>query len=150
MPSIDRERRVINDPNAPLPTKIAAAAVLWALIDDAKDVLEAFKASVRTVAVATGQTTVTLNGDGMSQCKVVLPGPSLKLNEDFREVTSRNVLGHYFDVLFETKVQLRNGDPSFIATFPAIVTNHMATVTTLVPSTPRVSLKSLAGVEEVK
>lgn len=148
--NIDQERRVINDPNAPLPAKIAAAAVLWELIDSATKALEPFKAEVRVAAQASRGPVVTFNGDGMSQCKVVLPGPTLRLTEDFNEDAARKALGPFYDSLFETKVQLRNPDPTHIASFPPNVTSYIATVTTLVPSTPRVSLRSLSGVEEVK
>lgn len=149
-PNIDQERRVINDPNAPLPAKIAAAAVLWELIDAATKALEPFKTEVRAAAGAMGQPVVSFNGTGMSQCKVVLPGPTLRLTEEFNEETARRILGGHFDSLFETKVQLRNNDPAYIATFPPNVTNYIANVTTLTPSTPRVSLRSLSGVDEVK
>ncbi len=149
-PNIDQERRVINDPNAPLPAKIAAAAVLWELIELATKALEPFKNEVRAVAVATGQPVVTLNGNGMSQCKVVLPGPSLRLNDGVTEEGELTALGDLFPVIYETKLTLRNASPAFIAPFPPNIINHIATVTTLVPSTPRVSLRSLSGVEEVK
>lgn len=149
-PNIDQERRVINDPNAPLPAKIAAAAVLWELIDAATKALEPFKTEVRAAAVAMGQPVVSFNGHGMSQCKVVLPGPTLRLTDDFNVDAARKGVGLFFDNLFETKVQLRNNDPAYIATFPPNVTNYMASVTSLVPSTPRVSLRSLSGVEEIK
>jgi hypothetical protein len=149
-PNIDPERRVINDPNAPISDKIAAAAVLWELIDAATKALEPFKAEVRAVAVSSGQPVVTLNGTGMSQCKVVVPGPTLRLTEEFSVDGARRATGSFFDNIFDTKVTLRNPDPSYIATFPANVTVYVTNVTTLVPSTPRVSLRSLSGVEEIK
>ena len=149
-PNIDEQQRVINDPNAPLPAKIAAAAILWDLIDRATKVLEPFKAEVRAVAVATGQPVVSLNGTGMSQCKVVLPGPTLRLTDEFNVDAARKAVGGFYDNLFDTKVQLHNPDPSYVATFPTNVVVYINNVTTLVPSTPRVSLRSLSGVEEIK
>jgi hypothetical protein len=149
-PNIENERRVINDPNAPLPAKIAAAAVLWELIDAATKALEPFKTEVRAAAVATGQPVVSFNGTGMSQCKVVLPGPTLRLTDDFDPDEARKAVGFFFDNLFETRINLRNTDPAYTATFPPNITNYIAKVTTLIPSTPRVSLRSLSGVEEIK
>lgn len=149
-PNIDQQRRVINDPNAPLPAKIAAAAELWELIDSATKALEPFKTEVRAAAVAHGQPVVSFNGTGMSQCKVVLPGPTLRLTDDFNVDAARKALGSSFDNLFETKVQLRSVDPTYVASFPPYIALYMASVTTLVPSTPRVSLRSLSGVEEIK
>lgn len=149
-PNIDHERRIINDPNAPLPAKIAAAAVLWELIDSASKALEPFKTEVRAVALVSRAPVVTLNGDGMSQCKVVFPGPTLKLNDGVTEEGERAVLGELFPALYEVRLQLRNNNPDFVASFPPNVSKHIATVTTLIPSTPRVSLRSLSGVEEIK
>lgn len=149
-PNIDQQRRVINDPNAPLSSKIAAAAELWELIDSATKALEPFKNEVRAVALATGQPVVTLNGIGMSQCKVVLPGPTLRLNDGVTAYDELTALGDMFPVIYETKLMLRNASPAFIASFPPDITTHIASVTTLVPSTPRVSLRSLSGVEEIK
>ena len=55
-PNIDQERRVINDPNAPLSAKIAAAAVLWELINSATKALSLELASrgVTVNAIAPG------------------------------------------------------------------------------------------------
>lgn len=149
-PNIDQQRRVINDPDAPLPAKIAAAAELWELIDSATKALEPFKAEVRAAAVATGQPVVSFNGTGMTQCKVVLPGPTLRLNDNFVEEAARKALGSFFDNLFEVRAHLGVTDPTYVATFPPNVTTYMAKITTLVPSTPRVSLRALSGVEEVQ
>lgn len=150
LPNIDQETRVINDPSAPLPDKIAAAAVLWDFIDRSTKVLERFKAEVRVAAAESKLPVVTLNGTGMSQCKVVFPGPTLKLNDPFDAAAARRVLGPFFDPIFETHVTLRSNDPNTITPFPPNVAVYMAGVTTLVPSTPRVSLKMLPGVEEVR
>jgi len=149
-PNIDQERRVINDPNATFASKVAAAATLWELVESATKALNPFKTEVRALAVATGLPVASFNGEGMSQCRVVLPGPTLRLTEGFNPDDARKALGPLFDTLFETKVQLRHADPGFVATLPPNITTYMASVTELVPSTPRVSLRSLSGVEEVK
>lgn len=150
MHHIAQETAVLTDPNAPLPAKIAAAAILWELIDECQKALEPFKQEVRAVALADGRTTVTLDGEGMSQCKVVVPGPSLRLQEGVTEASERAALGELFGTAYEVKLALRNTSPAFAATLPPAVQTHLATVTTLVANTPRVSLRTLPGVEQVK
>lgn len=147
---ITRHRRVINDPNATIAAKIAVAAELWELINLATATLEPFKAEVRSIATPMGQPTVTLNGDGMTQCRVVLPGPTLKLNEGLDETQERLTLGEWFSPIYEVRLQLRSPNPNQFTTFPPWVGAHMATITTLTPSTPRVSLRHLLGVEEIR
>lgn len=150
MNHIARETAVLNDPSATLPSKIAAAAILWELIEECQRALEPFKQEVRAVAVADGRPTVTLDGAGLSQCKVVVPGPSLRLREGLSVEGERAALGELFDLVYEVKLNLRSTSPTAVATYPASVQAHLATVASLVPNTPRVSLKTLTGVEEVK
>ena len=149
-PNIDEQVRTIHDPQAPTSAKIAAAAVLWNLIEQANAAMEFFKAGLRPIAVATGKPVVTLNGDGMSQCKVVLPGPTLRLNSDLTVEGERAALGDLFNTLYEVRLVLRDATAEFIGTFPPHVRQHFTTVATLVPSTPRVSLRALPGVEEIR
>jgi len=150
MLDITAQTATINDPSAPMPAKIAAAAILWETIEQCEKVLETFKRDVRAVAVATGRPTVTLDGAGLSQCKVVVPGPSLRLREGLSVEGQRAALGELFDLVYEVKLNLRSTSPTAVATYPASVQAHLATVASLVPNTPRVSLKTLTGVEEVK
>lgn len=147
---ISPELNVLTDTNAPLAAKVAAAAELWSLIDSCEAALEAFKKEVRGLALATGKPVVNFEGDGLSQCKVVVPGPSLKLSATATVESERAALGELFNALYEVKLALRKADPAFISTFPLSVQAHIATVTTLVENTPRVSLKSLPGVTPVK
>jgi hypothetical protein len=146
---IAQETAVLNDPNASLPAKIAAAAILWELIEECHRTLEPFKRDVRAVAVADGRPTVTLDGEGMSQCKVVVPGPSLRLREGVTEAEERLALGELFGAVYEVKLVLRSTSPAVVANLPVSAQAHLATVTDLVPNTPRVSLKALPGVTPV-
>lgn len=141
---------VINDNTAALTAKVAAAARLWTCIEECEAALEPFKREVRDAAVATGKPTVTLDGEGLTQCKVVVPGPSLKLTPAATVEGERAALGELFNAIYEVKLSLRKADPTFLATFPPSVQAHVSSVTTLVESTPRVSLKSLPGVSPVK
>lgn len=140
---------VINDTNAPLAAKVAAAAALWALIESAQEALEPFKGEVRALALAAGKSVLTLDGDGLTQAKVVVPGPSLKLTAAATVDGEKAALGDLFNAVYEVKLGLRKADPNFIGTFPPEVQAHLATVTDLVANTPRVSLKSLPGVTPV-
>jgi hypothetical protein len=139
----------LNDTAAPITAKVAAAAALWALIESAQEALEPFKREVRALAVASGESVVTLDGDGLTQAKVVVPGPSLKLTPAATVEGERLALGVLFNSIYEVKLSLRKADPTFIGTFPPEVQAHLAGVTDLVPNTPRVSLKSLPGVTPV-
>lgn len=147
---IHAQTSVINDPNAPLTAKVAAAAVLWSTIEACEAALEPFKREVRALAVATGKPVATFDGDGLSQAKVVVPGPSLKLSPAATVEGERAALGELFNAIYEVKLSLRKADPTFLATFPPAVQSHVSMVTTLVENTPRVSLKSLPGVTPVK
>lgn len=151
MDSVDitAQTAVINDPSATVPAKIEAAAALWDLIGRCEAALEPFKREVRNLATATGKPTVTLDGAGLTQCKVVVPAPSLKLNPGVTVEGERAALGELFNAVYEVKLSLRKADPAFIATFPASVQSHVSAVTTLVENTPRVSLKTLPGVTDV-
>ena len=146
---IASEIQVINDSAATLAAKIAAAATLWNLIEVCEAALKPFKDEVRLVAQQDGKPSVTFNGDGMTQCKVVLPGPTLKLKDGLSVEGERNALGELFNTVYEVKIALRNASPAFIATFPHFVQAHIGAVATVVASTPRVSLKILPGVVEV-
>jgi hypothetical protein len=126
------EVAIINDPNASIGDKVDAAAKLWQLI------------------VASGQTSITINGNGLSQCKVTVPKPFLKLEDGLTVDDERTALGELFDAIYEVKLQLHKNDPTFLATFPQSVQAHMAGVTTFATNTPRVSLRTLPGVEEIK
>jgi hypothetical protein len=150
MLDITAQTATINDPSAPMPAKIAAAAILWETIEQCEKVLETFKRDVRAVAVATGRPTVTLDGEGMSQCKVIVPGPSLRLREGTTEAGEREALGELFGTVYEVKLCLRSTSPMALSHLPPAVQAHLATVTDLVANTPRVSLKVLPGVEEVR
>lgn len=137
---------LINDPAAPLASKVAAASALWNAIEACQEALEPFKREVRALAVASGKSTVTFDGDGLTQAKVVVPGPSLKLTPAATVDGEKAALGDLFDAIYEVKLSLRKADPTFLACFPPAVQAHVASVADLVPSTPRVSLKSLPGV----
>jgi hypothetical protein len=149
--NITHEAKILRDESAPLDTRVLAAAKLWNLIDACEAALKPFMESIRTLAseTANGATTVTFEGAGLSQCKVVLPGPSIKLREGLSVEGERNALGELFNTVYEVKLSLRNASPAFIATLPLSVQTHLAGVTALVPATPRVSLKLLEGVEQV-
>jgi hypothetical protein len=149
--NISHEANILRDESAPLPARVLAAAKLWNLIDACEAALKPFKESVRTLAseTANGATTVTFEGEGLSQCKVVLPGPSIKLREGLSVEGERHALGELFNTVYEVKLSLRNASAAFIATLPLSVQTHLAGVTSLVPATPRVSLKLLEGVEQV-
>lgn len=149
MNHIALETAVLNNPNAALPDRIAAAAALWGLIEECEGALKPFKDEVRAMALAAGTTTLTLNGTGMCQCKVVVPGASLKLREGLSVEGERASLGELFGTVFEVKLALRSTSPAVAATLPPAAQAHLATVTSLVANTPRVSLKVLTGVEEL-
>lgn len=149
MNHIALETAVLNNPNAHLPDRIAAAAALWGLIEECEAALKPFKDEVRALALAAGTTTLTLNGTGMCQCKVVVPGASLKLREGLSVEGERAALGELFGTVFEVKLALRSTSPAVAATLPPAAQAHLATVTSLVANTPRVSLKVLPGVEEL-
>lgn len=149
MTDISAKTEIINRPDAPLPAKVAAAAELWTLIERCQESLEIFKQEVRKLAVTSGKTSVTFDGEGLTQAKVVVPGPSLKLIPGVTVESERDALGELFDAIYEVKLQLRKADPTFLATFPPNVRRHISTVTTLVTNPPRVSLKSLPGVSQV-
>jgi hypothetical protein len=146
---IQNEVAIIDDPKATLPVKVAAAARLWALIDDAAAALENFKDHVRVLALKEHKDTVIFDGEGLTQCKVVCPRSTLKLKDGLDVDTERKALGDLFDVLFEVKLNLRDTDPDFVSNFPVPVQRHIASVTDLVTNKPRVSLKSLPGVSEM-
>lgn len=146
---IASEIQVINDSAATLAAKIAAAATLWNLIEECEAAIKPFKDEVRLVAQQEGKPSVTFNGDGMTQCKVVLPGPTIKLKDGLSVEGERQALGELFNAVYEVKLSLRNASAAFIATLPLSVQTHLGYVATLVNSTPRVSLKSLPGVVEV-
>lgn len=139
----------LNDTSTPITAKVAAAAALWALIESAQEALEPFKREVRALAVASGESVLTLDGDGLTQAKVVVPGPSLKLTPAATVDGERHALGESFNTVYEVKLSLRNASAAVIATLPLSVQTHLAGVTSLVPATPRVSLKSLPGVTPV-
>lgn len=148
--NITHEANILRDESAPLPARVLAAAKLWNLIDACEAALKPFKESVRTLASETANgTTVTFEGEGLSQCKVVLPGPSIKLREGLSVEGERDALGESFNTVYEVKLSLRNASAAFIATLPLSVQTHLAGVTSLVPATPRVSFKLLEGVEQV-
>jgi len=140
---------IINDTCAPFSVKVAAAAALWNVIESAGAALEPFKREVRDLAVASGKSTLTIDGDGLTQCKVVVPGPSLKLTPAATVDGEKAALGDLFNAIYEVKLSLRKADPTFLATFPPEVQAHVTGVTDLVANTPRVSLKSLPGVTPV-
>jgi hypothetical protein len=148
--TIENETKILNDPSTTLAQRVAAAAKLWTLIEACESALEPFKREVRDLAVAAGKPTVTIDGEGLTQCKVVVPGPSLKLTASATVDGEKAALGDLFNAIYEVKLSLRKADPAFLATFPPAIQGHIASVTTLVGNTPRVSLKSLPGVEPVK
>ena len=152
--SIENETKVINDAGATLQAKIAAAAKLWTLIEECQKALEPFKREMRDLALQAGANaplpfTCTLDGEGLTQCKVVIPAPSLKLVDGLTVDGERAALGDLFNAVYEVRLALRKPDPKFIATFPDKVRAHVATVSTIVDNRPRVSLRSLPGVESV-
>jgi hypothetical protein len=147
---ITGQTAILTNPDAPVAAKIAAAAALWDAIERAEEALKPFKDTMRTLAVAEGKPSVTFNGEGLSQCKVVVPGPSLRLNDGITVEAARADLGPLFDLVYEVKLNLRSQSPAVVSTYPAAAQVHLATVTSIVPSTPRVSLKVLPGVEEIR
>lgn len=149
-PLIAQEVATINDPKASIEAKVDAAAKLWQLAEDCDVALKGFKIAVRAVARTSNQSVFVINGNGMAQCRVVTPPPALKLNEDLTIENERLALGVVFDGVYEVKLQLRKTDPAFLAAFPQWVQAHMAKVTSLVINVPRVSLKSMPGVESVQ
>ena len=150
MNHIALENAVLRNTSATLGDRIAAASALWELIEECEAALKPFKDEVRAMAVAAGNPTMTINGTGMCQCKVVVPGASLKLREGLSVEGERAALGELFGTVFEVKLALRSTSPAVAATLPPAAQAHLATVTSLVANTPRVSLKVLLGVEEVK
>jgi len=146
---IDSEVTILGDRYATITAKIAAAARLWSLIEECQTAVEPFKAEVRDLAQKQNQPTVTLDGDGLSQCKVVFQRPSLVVKPGLTVEDERAALGDLFGVIFEVKLTLKNVDPAFIADFPKPVRDHISSVTTLVVNTPRVSLKSMPNVTDV-
>lgn len=149
-PIVTEASAIVNDPNASLPDKVAAAAKLWALVEECQTVLESFKIIARAHAVSTGESKVTINGNGMSQCQVIVPTPSLKLRDGLKIDDEKAALGELFDTIFEVKLALRNASPLFLGTFPQHVQNHVAKRTTIINNPPRVSFKVLSNVDEVK
>jgi len=147
---IEEARSVLRDHAATLSEKIAAAAVLWALVEECKKDLDLFKEIVRPIAVKDGRTTVYLEGDGLSQCKVVISHPTLVLNPGLREVTERDALGEHFDDIYKVNLSLVQSSAEDLARYPRWVQAHMATVTSVVVHPPRVSIRHLSGVEEIK
>lgn len=145
----NQERRVINDPNASIADKVAAAATLWAFIEEAQKTIETFKGFIRPLAVATKDYVVVYNGTGMTQCRVVLPSSTLRLNEGVSIEGERARFGSLFPKLYNVTLGLYSVHPDYYNQFPPNIASHMAGVTTLVPSTPRVSLRILQGVEEL-
>lgn len=148
-PIIAHEVAIINDPFVPIGDKVDAAAHLWQLIVDCGEALDSFKTSVRKIALASGQASLTINGNGLSQCKVNIPKPSLGLKDGLIPEDERIALGDLFNTIYEVKLQLRKSDPTFLDTFPQSAQAHMAGVTTLVNNIPRVSLKTLPNVDEI-
>lgn len=151
---IASQTAILNDARATVAAKVAAAAALWDLIEKCEGALEPFKREMRNAAVAQAvgaalPASVVTDGDGLTQCKVVIPAPSLKLNKGVTVEGERAALGELFNTVYEVELRLRKPDPRFLATFPANVQAHVATVTTLVENTPRVSLKTLPGVTDV-
>ena len=150
---ISSQVSVLNDPAAKVSVKVAAAAALWDLIERCESALEPFKREMRNAALSqvSGDLPVSVitDGEGLAQCKVVVPAPSLKLNKGVTVEGERAALGELFDTVYEVELKLRKPDPRFLATFPPRVQSHVATVTTLVENTPRVSLKTLPGVTDV-
>lgn len=149
-PSIAAEAKIINDPSTTMAEKVQAAAKIWQLAEDCQTALEPFKAEARRVAQAEGKPIVTIDGEGLTQCKVVFQTPTLKLKDGLDIEAEKRALGAHFGAVYEVKLALRKGNPSYLATFPQPVQAHVASVTTMVENTPRVSLKILSGVEEMK
>lgn len=154
MTTIENETKIINDATATLAAKVAAAAKLWALIEECQKALEPFKREMRERALAQcGNAplpfTCSLDGEGLTQCRVVIPAPSLRLLDGVTVEGERAKLGELFDAVYEVKLTLRKPDPKFIGNFPPAVREHVASVTAIVDNTPRVSLRSLPGVDPV-
>jgi hypothetical protein len=149
-PSIEAYAAVIHDPNAPLADKVDAAAALWSMSLQCQDALEDFKQVIRTYAISENKPLVVVNGNGLSQCRVVVPRPGLNLREGLTPEGERAALGDQFDALYEVRLVLRKTDPTYLAVFPPEVQAHMASVTTLTTNVPRVSIKTLPDVEEMK
>jgi hypothetical protein len=149
-PRIVHETATIHDPAATMGAKVAAAAQLWQLVKDCQEALDVFKAEARVVALKDGRNTVTIDGDGLAQCKVVVPMPTLRLKEGLSVEGEKAALGPQFPALFDVKLELKKTDPTYIAAFPPEVQAHISNITTLVNNPPRVSLSILPGVEEVK
>lgn len=144
---------VIRDPSADFSEKVDAAAKLWTLIENAQAALEEFKTQAREKALATRSSDsnkVLLNGAGLSQCQVTFPPPTLKINEGVNVDAEKAALGPYFNSVYEVRLGLRKSSLDFLDGFPVTVRRHMADRTTLVNNPPRVSLKTLPGVEEMK
>lgn len=149
-PRITPEVRVLKDPDTTLPQRIEAAARLWDLQEDIKDVLEDFKSYVRGLREVTdtdpGDTpTVTLEGNNLTRCKVTLAAPSLKLNPD---TSPSDVLTHlgerHFNRVFT--LTLRTTDPDTLNSLTEHNRRYLASITTLVTNPARVSVKSVGSV----
>ena len=120
---IASQTAILNDANATVTAKVAAAAALWDLIEKCESALEPFKRDMRNAALAqyTGATlpaNVVTDGDGLTQCKVVIPAPSLKLNKGVTIEGEQKALGDLFNTVYEVELKLRKPDPRFLATFP--------------------------------
>jgi hypothetical protein len=151
-PIVSEAAAVIHDPNASLADKVAAAAKLWSLVEECQKVIEEFKGIARAhaMSVSAGQPKVVINGTGMSQCQVVIPSPSLKLMEGVRIEDEMAALGKFFQTVFDVRLVLKSSNPADFGTLPDPIQTHMASVTTLAHNPPRVSLKVIHGVDEVK
>lgn len=126
MTTIALETAVLSNTSATLGDRIAAAAALWELIEECEAALKPFKDEVRAMAVAAGNPTMTINGTGMCQCKVVVPGASLKLREGLSVEGERAALGELFGTVFEVKLALRSTSPAVAATLPPAAQAHLA------------------------
>lgn len=148
---IKSEVDTLRNASATLAEKIAAAARLWDLQEEIKTALEGFKTDIRALPEVTTSdpgSTVTLEGKDLTRCKVTLPTPSLVLTTDPKVSDALTTLGPKdFNEVFT--VTLRVTNPKQLDSLPAQVRTWLGKITKMVVHPPRVSVKSLPGVQDV-
>lgn len=150
---LDGYARVLCDPSVPVGVRIGYASELWSAIETAKAALDPIKDHLRDKAVADlgGKPgAITYDGDNLSLAVVVVPGVAIRATDKFNAQEAQQVLGANFDRIFKVGVTPRSEALEVINTLPIAKRHYLSGVVSMDNGKPRVSLRSLTGVEPTK
>jgi hypothetical protein len=150
---LERYSLTLQSQGVALATKIQLGAEIWRVSERIDPILQPLKEVLREMAkkALNGQPGVTqFEGDSSTLAQVTLPPRGAKVDPELGVDEAKKILGEDFNRVFKVTLTLRPEALTVLENLPKSTQQAVSKHLTLVDATPRVSLKSLPGVEAPK